>query len=152
MFQLYTYLHYLHLLPNPASAQPYHDPALRYEVRMRPFLTLQDGFIDMYGDWLNAINPFGDFDKPNGDFKAKALGLCDIAEAAMREARSGFSHLKLIGASAACAEKVEKSWMAVRTLSQADQYRVDVKISGRFRLRRFCRRNWPRGIKLTLCC
>ncbi len=112
--QLYTHLHYLRLLPNPASTQPYNDPTLRYEVRMRPFLTLQDGFGDMYDEWVLAVNPFGDFDAPNVDLGARAGGLCDIADAAVREARSAFSQLKAMGASKACAEKVERSWVAVR--------------------------------------
>ncbi|KAF2097503.1 Mak10-domain-containing protein [Rhizodiscina lignyota] len=113
LYTLYTHLHYLHLLPNVASTEPYYDPTLRYEARMKPFLTLQEGFImEMFGKWNSVIQPFGDFDRPDEDMSAKADGLCDIVETTARVARTAFSNLKGMGPAKMGAERIEHAWLA----------------------------------------
>lgn len=85
---------------------------------MKPFLTLQDGFLEMFQEWTTILRPFGDFDNPNEDISARAAGLCDIADTAVRGARGNFSQLKSLGAAKVGAAKVEKEWLAVSIGSQ----------------------------------
>lgn len=87
---------------------------------MKPFLTLQDGFLEMYNDFLAVTHPFGEFSRTDTNPIKKGGPLCDIADQAVREARSRFSQLKALGAAKAQTQIVESAWTAVR-LIHADE-------------------------------
>lgn len=112
LYTLYTYLHYLHLFPDPASKQPHYDAALRYELRMKPFLTLQDGFKEMFDDYQTVTHPFGDFSMAAADVADRAEPVCSVAEKAAKDVRANFAALKSLGAQKAQARIVEREWAA----------------------------------------
>lgn len=112
LYSLYTYLHYLQIVPGPATSQRNYDPKLRYELRMKPFLTLSDGFMEMYNDFESVTHPFGAFEQGVAHVRDKAQPVCDVAERVAKDARANFSTFRSMGARAAQAEVVKDAWDA----------------------------------------
>lgn len=112
LYTIYTYLHYLGLVPDAATKQPHYNPALRYELRMKPFLTLQDGFMEMYNDFQAVTHPFGDFDANRSSIAETSGPVCSVADKAVRDAKTGFTALKAAGALKAQARVVENEWLS----------------------------------------
>ncbi|ROV89101.1 hypothetical protein VMCG_09846 [Cytospora schulzeri] len=75
----------LHLLTPPP--RPYSADSLRYEIRMRPFLTIE----------LPDLPPFADFVRSTRQPDKSDRQLLDCAEAAVAGARKGYEHLTRFG-------------------------------------------------------
>lgn len=112
--KLYTILLYLHLVPRPK--RPFSSPELRYELRMRPFLTLQPPEVPSYVEFNAQTQPFGDYDNPSSELRAalndkQGMIWRDI-EVDIRSAKDSFGAVKRAGPAAMKAAGVLETWEA----------------------------------------
>ncbi|KAJ9665442.1 N-alpha-acetyltransferase, non-catalitic subunit [Coniosporium apollinis] len=107
---LYALLHYLKLLPVPE--RPFSAPALRYELRMKPFLlTVEPPTPPPFDEYRQRTHPLGDYDQPSSDELSKGLkAMSADADDAVKMAKAEFAALKKLGAKAARCEAVEDAW------------------------------------------
>lgn len=108
----YIILLYLQLLPVPG--RPFSSEQLRYELRMKPFLSLQPPEAPPFDDFKMHTQPYGEFGAPNpsfrvdvGDGKSELWGELD---GHLRNAREAFAEVKKMGARTARAEGVASAW------------------------------------------
>jgi hypothetical protein len=110
--RFYIILLYLGLLPIPK--RPFGTEALRYELRMKPFLSLSPPEAPPFSDFITHTQPYGsplsssisfqsDVQDPNSDLWTEADGY-------IKAARVAFAEYKKIGVKAAKAEGVGKAW------------------------------------------
>ncbi|KAK3077330.1 hypothetical protein LTS18_010563, partial [Coniosporium uncinatum] len=105
---LYIQLAYLKLLPTPKH--PYNAPFLRYELRMRPFLTISPPTLPSFQRYTQATQPLGPHTAPTQDVFAAGLRLCNSVDVHVKTAKEQFAQVKKLGAKAAKADVVEESW------------------------------------------
>lgn len=110
--RFYIILLYLGALPIPK--RPFSTEELRYELRMKPFLSLQPPEVPPFEDFKEHTQPYGPYDAPNDTFRT---GLKDAQfemwteiDNNIRGAKEAFAELKKLGARAAKAHGVEKAW------------------------------------------
>ncbi|KAF2024721.1 amino-acid N-acetyltransferas-like protein subunit Mak10 [Setomelanomma holmii] len=110
--RLYIILLYLGLLPIPK--RPFSSEALRYELRMKPFLALQPPEVPPFEDFKAHTQPYGAYDSPlpalTEDLRKKDSELWTEIDASIKAAKDSFAEVKRLGARAAKAEGVEKAW------------------------------------------
>ena len=111
--RFYTITLYLHLLPQPP--RPFSDPALRYELRMKPFLGIQPPEVPEYADFASHTQPYGAYDAPDtklhADLRSGDAELWTEIDGALKAAREAFGEVKVLGAKAAKAQGVEEAWV-----------------------------------------
>ena len=110
--QFYTHLAYLNLLPRPP--RPFSNPSLRYELRMKPFLTLTPSEVIPFAELTAQLHPYGPYDKPNRKPNLSTIlsdsVIWQYMDQAVKSAKEEFAKLKKLGAKAARAEGVKGSW------------------------------------------
>lgn len=107
---LWIHLHYLQCVPTPE--QPYNDSSLRYELRMKPFLSVSDPEVIPYEDMCELLHPNGEYSRTwaDLDFYDSLAVWHDRNE----QARASFAQLRRLGAAAAQFQGVEDAWLEVR--------------------------------------
>lgn len=106
----YIYLSYLGHIPDPASKSPFHEPQLRYELRMKPFLQIRSPELPPFDEWDEVMHPFGDYYDTNPLFLATKQEYLNGMDASIKKAKIHFAELKKLGAVAAGCEGVEEAW------------------------------------------
>ncbi|KAF2855203.1 amino-acid N-acetyltransferas-like protein subunit Mak10 [Plenodomus tracheiphilus IPT5] len=108
----YTTLLYLHLLPLPH--RPFSTESLRYELRMKPFLTLQPPEAPPYEEFKTHTQPYGPFTSPDPvfhtDVRDADSGLWREIDAQLKNAKEAYAEVKRLGAGAARAQGVQSAW------------------------------------------
>ncbi|KAH4132658.1 hypothetical protein HBH47_011080 [Parastagonospora nodorum] len=103
---------YLGLLPMPK--RPFGTEELRYELRMKPFLSLQPPEVPPFADFKEHTQPYGAYFSPVDAFKADLLDakseLWTEIDSSLKGAKEAFAEYKKLGARAAKTEGVEKAW------------------------------------------
>lgn len=110
--RFYIVLLYLGLLAIPK--RPFSTEELRYELRMKPFLTLQPPEVPPFEDFKAHTQPYGPHASPTPQFSTDVRDTDsemwrEIADS-LKVAKEAFTALKKLGAKAAKAEGVEKAW------------------------------------------
>lgn len=107
-----TVLLYLHLVPRPK--RPFGEEELRYELRMRPFLTLQPPQVPPFEDYQKKIQPYGPYDDPTLEFERHlrdpSSEIWAQIDGHVKAAKDAFTKAKKRGAKEARASGVEKDW------------------------------------------
>ncbi|KAF1844838.1 Mak10-domain-containing protein [Cucurbitaria berberidis CBS 394.84] len=110
--RFYIILLYLHMLPLPK--RPFAKEELRYELRMKPFLSLQPPEAPPFEDFKAHTQPYGDFAAPDPAFQ---LDLNDMAsdlwtevDRHLKAAKEAFADVKKMGPKAVKAEGVATAW------------------------------------------
>jgi hypothetical protein len=110
--RFYIILLYLGLLPIPK--RPFSTEELRYELRMKPFLSLQPPEVPPFEDFKEHTQPYGPYSAPNASFTTelhdKDSEMWTEIDNNLKSARDAFAEVKKVGARAAKAEGVEKTW------------------------------------------
>jgi hypothetical protein len=110
--RFYIILLYLGLLPIPK--RPFSTEELRYELRMKPFLSLQPPEVPPFEDFKEHTQPYGPYSAPNSSFTTelhdKDSEMWTEIDNNLKSARDAFAEVKKVGARAAKAEGVEKTW------------------------------------------
>lgn len=106
---LWVHLHYLQCVPTPE--QPYNDPSLRYELRMKPFLSVIDPEVIPYASMSELLRPNGEYGQAwtDPDFYANLAVWQDRND----QAGASFAQLRRLGAAAAQSQGVEDAWLEV---------------------------------------
>ncbi|KAF2836886.1 Mak10-domain-containing protein [Patellaria atrata CBS 101060] len=105
---LYIVLAYHELIPAPP--RPYGEAALRYELRMKPFLRIGTPSPPDYEGFCADMQPCGMYDNPAQHPSIILAELGPRIESWMQEAKAAFTALKKLGPSAAKATGVEHAW------------------------------------------
>ncbi|KAF1834626.1 Mak10-domain-containing protein [Decorospora gaudefroyi] len=110
--RFYILLLYLGLLPLPK--RPFGTEALRYELRMKPFLSLSPPEAPAFEDFRTHTQPYGSPSSPSTAF-FEAVGKADSelwaeVDGHVKAAKAAFAEYKKMGVVAAKAEGVEKAW------------------------------------------
>jgi hypothetical protein len=106
----YIFASYLHLLPLTATKSPFHNPQLRYELRMKPFLGITAPEIPSFEEFEEAMHPFGPYEKPSIHFLAVWKEFLAGVEESVKIAKGEFANLKKIGAEGCGSGGLEESW------------------------------------------
>lgn len=110
--RFYIVLLYLGLLPIPK--RPFSTEELRYELRMKPFLSLEPPEVPPFEDFKAHTQPYGSYTAPDAaftaDLHAKDSEMWSEIEGSLKTAKDAFAELKKLGATAARAQGVEKAW------------------------------------------
>lgn len=110
--RFYIILLYLGFLPIPK--RPFSTEELRYELRMKPFLSLQPPEVPPFEDFKAHTQPYGAYELPDDTFKSELHDsnseLWMEIDNSLRMAKEAFAELKKLGARAAKTEGVEKAW------------------------------------------
>ncbi|KAH7117610.1 amino-acid N-acetyltransferase-like protein subunit Mak10 [Dendryphion nanum] len=110
--RFYTLLLYTKLLPIPN--RPFSSEKLRYELRMKPFLTLQPPEVPPFEDMMAVVQPYGAYDSASATFKSATAKDSGSAwkeiDTALRRAREEWAVVKRLGAGDARARGVEGAW------------------------------------------
>jgi hypothetical protein len=110
--RFYIFLLYLGLLPIPK--RPFSTEELRYELRMKPFLSLQPPEVPPFEDFREHTQPFGSYDSPNENFKTElndpTSELWSEIDNSLKGAKEAYAEYKKIGARTAKSDGVEKAW------------------------------------------
>lgn len=112
--RFYMLAAYCRLLPLPA--RPFSSEALRYELRMKPFLAVQPPEVPPFEDFKEHTQPYGPYSAPDPgfvtDIRNETSDLWHEVDGNVRAAKEAFAELKRLGAGAARSEGVEKAWNA----------------------------------------
>jgi hypothetical protein len=112
LFIFYNILLYLRLRPCPN--RPTSAEALRYELRMKPFLALQPMEVPPFEDFQAAVQPYGPYNSPlpslYTDLRNADSPLWTSVETALKNAKDAFAKVKKLGAGASKASGVEQAW------------------------------------------
>ncbi|KAF1936787.1 amino-acid N-acetyltransferas-like protein subunit Mak10 [Clathrospora elynae] len=110
--RFYIILLYLGLLSIPK--RPFSTEALRYELRMKPFLSLQPPEAPPFGDFKTHTQPYGEYTAPNASFLSDAKDtdseLWVEVDGHIKAAKVAFAEMKKMGTKAARAEGVKNAW------------------------------------------
>ncbi|KAL5121539.1 N-alpha-acetyltransferase, non-catalitic subunit [Pleosporales sp. CAS-2024a] len=108
----YMILLYLGLVPIPR--RPFSTEALRYELRMKPFLSLQPPEVPPFEDFMEHTQPYGPYACPsarlNTELHQSNSELWTDIDMSLKGAKDAFAEYKKLGAVAAKAQGVEKEW------------------------------------------
>ncbi|KAH7058945.1 Mak10 subunit, NatC N-terminal acetyltransferase-domain-containing protein [Macrophomina phaseolina] len=105
---LYTLFHYLNAVPTPS--RPFGQASLRYELRMKPFLTVDTPRLPPFEEFDKDLHPFGPYDAPDRPLQEIVFRLSHDVENMVKEAKTEFAALKKLGAKAAKSEGVKEAW------------------------------------------
>jgi hypothetical protein len=106
----YTILLYLKLIPRPP--RPFSTEELRYELRMKPFLTLQPSEVPPFADFIAHIQPYGPYDSVSS-FSSLVEDESELwanIDSHAKKAREAFTRVKTGGARNAKCEGVREAW------------------------------------------
>jgi hypothetical protein len=130
--RFYIVLLYLGALPVPK--RPFSTEELRYELRMKPFLSLQPPEVPPFEDFKDHTQPYGPYDSPNATFTTEmrdpTSGLWTEIDNNLKAAKEAFAEVKKLGARAAKAEGVEKVWTKDVQSALASCIALGVAIAG----------------------
>jgi hypothetical protein len=130
--RFYIILLYLRALPIPK--RPFSTEELRYELRMKPFLSLQPPEVPPFEDFREHTQPYGPYDSPNATFKSEmqdpASDLWTEIDNNLKGAKEAFAEVKKLGATAAKTEGVEKVWTKDVQSALASCIALGVAIAG----------------------
>lgn len=108
----YTIANYLRLLPSPN--RPSNTEPLRYELRMKPFLTLQPPEVPPFEDFQAGLQPYGSYTDPSPSFyedlKNGGSKVWTDIEDFLKTAKAAFANVKHYGATKSKAGGVEQAW------------------------------------------
>ena len=130
--RFYTILLYLNLLPK--TKRPSSGEALRYELRMKPFLSLQPPEAPPFEDFKAHTQPYGDYSSPDASFYTELQhpqsNLWSEIEHASKEAKETFAELKNLGAETARAEGAQQPWVKDVQSALASCVALGVAVAG----------------------
>jgi hypothetical protein len=130
--RFYIILLYLRALPIPK--RPFSTEELRYELRMKPFLSLQPPEVPPFEDFREHTQPYGPYESPNAMFKSEmqdpASDLWTEIDKNLKGAKEAFAEVKKLGAQAAKAEGVDKAWTKDVQSALASCIALGVAIAG----------------------
>ncbi|KAF2199983.1 amino-acid N-acetyltransferas-like protein subunit Mak10 [Delitschia confertaspora ATCC 74209] len=105
---------YLGLLGGKKLARPFSSPELRYELRMKPFWTLQPAEVPPFEEFRRDVWSYGPYDKLTPrfleDLQNPQAELWMELDEAVKRAKEAWAQVKRFGAKSARAEGVEESW------------------------------------------
>lgn len=108
----YTVLLYLRLIPVPN--RPFSSEHLRYELRMKPFLTLQPPEVPPFPAFQAALQPYGSYGAPTTalevDLRNPESALWTDVDSSIRVAKDAFLEVKRLGPQKSRAAGVEVAW------------------------------------------
>jgi len=109
---IYTILNYTKLIPRPN--RPFSTEELRYELRMKPFLSLQSPEVPLFSSFQNTVQPYGPYDAATAELfkhlKDHDSILWTKIDMSLKEAKDAFAKVKKSGAVKARAGGVEQAW------------------------------------------
>ncbi|KAF2085758.1 Mak10-domain-containing protein [Saccharata proteae CBS 121410] len=105
---LYILLHYFNAVPVPK--RPFSNPALRYELRMKPFLLIDTPRLPSFEEFETDMHPHGPYDAPTTALDQVLARLTTDTETLLKQAKSEWTAAKRLGAAAAKCSGVEKAW------------------------------------------
>ena len=112
LYGFYTILLYLRLIPCPN--RPFSTEALRYELRMKPFLALQPIEVLPFTDFQTSLQPYGPYTLPSSslytDLRNAESTLWTNIDTALKLARESFAKVKRYGAENSKAGGVQQAW------------------------------------------
>jgi hypothetical protein len=108
----YTIANYLRLLPLPN--RPFSTEQLRYELRMKPFLSLQPPEVPPFEEFQAAVRPYGSYSdiQPSfyDDLRQDDSKLWSDIDTSLKAAKDAFAKAKRYGAKESRAGGVEQAW------------------------------------------
>ncbi|KAF1966440.1 hypothetical protein BU23DRAFT_560254 [Bimuria novae-zelandiae CBS 107.79] len=108
----YTIAYYLRLLPCPN--RPFSTEKLRYELRMKPFLSLQPPEVPPFEEFEAVLQPYGSYSEPKPalyeDLKNSESKLWVDIDDSLQAAKDAFAKAKKYGAVKSKAGGVEQAW------------------------------------------
>ena len=113
LFQLYSGLAYLDVIPRPAKGSKYANPHLQLEIRFKAFLAINDPKLPTFEDFENAISPYGPPEKPADTLLDTVMTFSVGVDDGVKIAKSEFTALKKMGKEKALCigvEDWEKVW------------------------------------------
>ncbi len=130
--RFYIILLYLDLVPTPR--RPAAGEALRYELRMKPFLALQPPEAPPFEDFKAHTQPFGEYSAPDISFynelQHPQSELWSEIEHALKTAKEAFAELKGLGAQTAKAEGSQQPWVKDVQSALASCIALGVAVAG----------------------
>jgi hypothetical protein len=108
----YTVALYLGLIAVPK--RPFSSEAMRYELRMKPFLALSPPLVQPFEEFAAQVHPYGAYDAPSGEFwrdvRDGESGLWKSIDEHVRGAKVAFAGVKKGGAGVVRAGGVAEAW------------------------------------------
>lgn len=111
IFKLYIILSYVQLIPHDLG--PYGNAKLHWELRMKPFLTLDTPAMPTAERVHEATQPYGSYDGPLDVFLEVESSLFQKINELTGQARSMWQAVKKLGAGATKSDPVEQFWSKV---------------------------------------
>ena len=97
------------MLPAKGENLPYSTPALRYALRIRPFLPLSLPEVPSYPDFV-SVTSYGASETQGEVSKARALFILDAADQAFKAARKDWDAISKVSAEVAHCVGFEEWW------------------------------------------
>lgn len=104
---LYTCLSYQGCISQAARNSKYRNPRLQYEIRFKPFLTIEDPRLPTFEEFEAALHLAGPFESPTVESDEMVRMFTESVEACVKEAKSNFAALKRMGRDKALCVGVE---------------------------------------------
>ncbi|KAL1602502.1 N-alpha-acetyltransferase, non-catalitic subunit [Paraconiothyrium brasiliense] len=112
LHEFYMIANYLRLIPCPG--RPFSTEELRYELRMKPFLTLQPPEVPSFEEFQTALQPYGSYSdltpSINEDLRQEHSLLWTNIDNSLKTAKDAFANVKKRGAKDAKAKGAEQAW------------------------------------------
>jgi hypothetical protein len=112
LYGFYMIADYLRLLPSPN--RPFSTEQLRYELRMKPFLSLQPPEVPPFEEFQAAVRPYGSYSdiQPSfyDDLRQDDSKLWSDIDTSLKAAKDAFAKAKRYGAKESRAGGVEQAW------------------------------------------
>jgi len=109
LHQTYTCLSYLGRVPQTAKDSKYKDPRKQWEIRFKPFLTINDPRLPEFDEFQQALTPYGSFENPGIERNRIIDYCCGTVDMCVKDAKDNFAALKRMGKEKALCSGVE-SW------------------------------------------
>ena len=110
---LYVALAYLGAISDTSTNSPFHQPKSRYELRMKPYLTIKSPELPSFKDFDNALHPFGKHSPPSGAFATALPAYFETIDGQIKAAKTHFAAMKKLGAAASGCQGLEGLWAKV---------------------------------------
>jgi hypothetical protein len=120
---MYIYLSYLGHCFGTSLNSPFHQPQLKHELRMKPFLNIRSPELPTFDEWDTALHPFGEYYEGSNAFKIAQGPYLEKLDNGIKQAKAQFAAMKKMGAAAAGCDGVEESWSKVCEYHQFEAIR-----------------------------
>ncbi|KAF2640615.1 amino-acid N-acetyltransferas-like protein subunit Mak10 [Massarina eburnea CBS 473.64] len=114
LYKYYTVLLYLGLLPIPSRSRTFCNEQRRYELRMKPFLSLTPPEVPPFAAWSTALEPWGSYAEPGPslvvELRDSASGLWRGIRGALDGVMEALGKVEGYGAEVCKAGGVDVAW------------------------------------------